>query len=203
MKVITKLGIVLALLFAVIACQKDNVAPTVEDDVLTEKSPVNEPEVAGQTPFPFDPTATDGNDPEIPTVTPNLGTYEMPQVDVSGFSAIEIGKDAYITDDRGRRVVTITWSEKRPAGDHWQFVATEAEADGRALAPGIAIPLCQYEDCSTAIPNAVAHYQVIANQMCQDIYVCIACCSGGHVLYAMLYIQHNCGIHHEVYAPEN
>ena len=48
-------------------------------------------------------------------------------------------------------------------------------------------PDCNAPDCDVAIPAAVAALQPLANQYCETMYTCVACCQDGMgMLYAMI-----------------
>ena len=191
-----KLGIVLGTLVILAACQKEEVTVT---GVATERSinKMYQEAPVDQGPNVFTPNPTDDNDkPPVTTTSQTPYDYVELSDDNDGFSpekwpsndATDIG----INSDKTAFAIDITWTDKAPTDEKWVFIAAkDVPRDQMADSNGSA---CLFEACDTAIPAAQAYYQHLANQYCKDMYVCVTCCQGEHILYARMIIEHNCGI---------
>lgn len=81
-------------------------------------------------------------------------------------------------------------------GIHYLDLVTDKEVpaaatrdDDRPVSLGgpVGPTLCPYEDCDTALPAMSATLQALANEQCQEIWYCVACCMDGYIVYAMMY----------------
>ena len=61
------------------------------------------------------------------------------------------------------------------------------EATNRSIGPND--DGCRYEECDTAIPYWTEQYQDLANELCQDIWIEIACCMDNQIAYAIIIIR--------------
>lgn len=212
MKLFMKLGMVLGVLFILVACQKEELALPTEaaiDQTSTEVFSGDQTTESGASPW----GVVNNEDSQLPgTVRESTTAWSPPpestHFDIAVEDRISNNPDDNLEanpqpleamlSDRWEENVTIEWVDEMPTGDQWIFV--DPSARGRAdWAPD---PACPYEDCDTAIPATIAHYQSIANQQCQDIWVCIPCCMDDGIVYATLVIRHNCGIVNIVTAKE-
>lgn len=201
-----KLFAIFCVVITVIACQKEEITPAnspaydqTVSEVFTDGGPLGG--TAGEP--QWEPSLSNDDDritnwttyqPTWPTGPELEATLDEDVREVEGFQAWPNDwVEPNISSDSWKEV-TIEWSDTPPTGDQW--IMAESIAEGRrALAvPRPGTDPCLYEDCETAIPAAIEHYQALANQLCQDLYFCVPCCSGGSLLYAMVMVQHDCGI---------
>lgn len=202
-----KLIAIFCVVITVIACQKEEFIPSSSnsfDQTVTEVftdggplvNPVGEPELEPF--FGEDEERTDSwvvTEPAWPT-----GPQLEPVLDEElhhkeGFVAWPNDEDQLEPSiEDAWENVTIEWTDTPPTGDGWIMAETLAEGRRAIDIPRPGTDPCLYEDCATAIPAAIAHYQALANQLCQNMYFCVPCCSGGHILYAMVMVEHDCGI---------
>lgn len=77
----------------------------------------------------------------------------------------------------------IVWSENPPKGEHWIFPYQNKNGD---------IIACPYPDCDTSYSSLLAQYQAQANEACEDLFLCVACCVKDQVYYASFVVRHQC-----------
>ena len=169
-----------------------DVAPETTSSKMYQEVPVDQ----GPNIFTPAPTNEDDNDKPQTPLSPNNVYDDERTDDNEGFSP-EVWPPNDITDvssdlNRKERSIKITWTDESPTDEKWIFINTKGvSSDQNANSIDTA---CSFEDCDTAIPAAQAYYQNLADQLCQDMYVCVTCCQRDRTLYARIIIKHNCGI---------
>ncbi|MFK8005563.1 MAG: hypothetical protein AB8H03_04300 [Saprospiraceae bacterium] len=84
--------------------------------------------------------------------------------------------------------ITIEYHEEyqvRTTGIHYHDLVENRDVP--ELGIGGSTSLCPYEDCSTAIPAMGAILQQMANDSCEEVWNCVACCIEGNIAYALMY----------------